>query len=155
MKEVISDTLIESHFNAIKRHLVNNKNRVAFILSRDWCKTIPRDAGVYCFFIDNKLAYVGETGCLRKRMSDLLDTRNHTLRRSIGLKYFSTEKGFIQATSQSKFPEHIESLIEAWMIKHLKVAWLAVSIGRKEFEEWLQQNNSEVEFLNKRKKRKG
>ncbi len=40
------------------------------------------------------------------------------------------------------------------MVDNLKVSWLPVKIGRKEFEEWLQHIHPEVEFLNKRKKRK-
>ncbi len=154
MKEIISDSLIDQYFKQIKSHLLATKNRIPLQLSRKWCRTFIKDSGVYCFFVDDKLSYVGETGSLRKRLADLLDSRNHTLRRSVGEKYFSSEKGYIKATSSIKFPEHIEPLVEKWMIAHLKVSLLPIKIGRKEFEEWLQHIHPEVEFLNKRAKRK-
>lgn len=154
MKEIISQNLIESYFKQIEYYLTKDKNRMTIELSRKWCKQFTKDAGVYCFFIDDKLKYVGETGCLRKRLADLLDSRNHTLRRSIGEKFFSHEKGYLKASSSDKFPVHIESKIEKWMPVHLKVSLLPIKIGRKEFEEWLQTNHPEIEFLNKRKKRK-
>ena len=153
MNEIITDEMIEQYFKNAQSHLVNTSNRISLQLSREWCRTFPKDAGVYCFFVDDKLSYVGETGCLRKRLADLLDSRNHTLRRSIGHKYFSLEKGYAKATSSIKFPAHIETLIENWMPSHLKVALMPIKIGRKEFEEWLQSKYPEVQFLNKRTKR--
>lgn len=154
MKEVITDEMIELYFNLIKEHLTKTSSRIPFQLSREWCKKFPEDAGVYCFFIEDQLRYVGETGCLKKRLADLLDTRNHTLRRSIGEMYFSKEEGYKKTSSQLKFVDHIELKVEQWMINNLKVAWYPVKIGRKEFEEWLQHKHPEIEFLNKRKKRK-
>ena len=154
MEDIISDNLIEKYFKQVKSHLLNKRNRIPLQLSRQWCKSFPKDAGVYCFFIDDNLGYVGETGSLRKRLADLLDSRNHTLRRTVGEKYFSKVKGYAKASSSIKFPVHVELLVEKWMAEHLKVSLFPVKIGRKEFEEWLQHIHPEIEFLNKRKKRK-
>lgn len=153
MSEIITETLIQQHFEKVGNYLLDEKNRIAFELSREWCKAFSKDAGVYCFFVDGILGYVGETGCLRKRLTDLLVSRNHTLRRSIGHKYFGLEEGYMKASSSVKFPDHIEVLIEKWMPSHLQLSLLPIKIGRKEFEEWLQQKYPTVEFLNKRKKR--
>ncbi|MDE3184458.1 MAG: hypothetical protein KGM16_13655 [Bacteroidota bacterium] len=154
MQNVIPGELVEKYFNTICSYLKNKRSRVPYQLSKEWCATLPKEAGVYCFFIDDELRYVGETGYIKKRMKDLLDSRNHTLRRAIGENFFSTEGGYAKATSSIKFPDHIERLVEEWMTKHLKVSLLSIPIGRKEFEEWLQDKYPKVEFLNKRKKRK-
>jgi hypothetical protein len=154
MVGLISDNLIEKHFNTLQQSLLNPSNRFHLQLQRKWFRTFPNVAGVYCFFLDDELCYVGETGCISKRLADLLDTRNHTLRRSIGEKYFSNESGYLKANSQTKYPFNIEDKIEKWMINHLKFSFVPVKIGRKEFEEWLQNSNSNISFFNKRTKRK-
>jgi hypothetical protein len=153
MEEIITDTLIEIHFDLIREHLIKDTSRIPFQLSREWCRSFPNESGVYCFFINDKLSYVGETECLRKRLADLLDTRNHTLRRTIGEKYFFDIEGYKKATSQSKFSDHIEIMVQEWISTNLKVSMCLVKIGRKEFEEWLQNKHPEIKFLNKRKKR--
>ena len=150
----IADSQVHEYFNQIMEYLLDEKNRIKIELTRTWSKTFTKEAGVYCIFIDNQLGYVGETGKLRGRMSDLLNTKNHTLRRSLGGKYFSTEKGYVKASSHKSYSQDIEERLNNLITERLTVSHLAITIGRKEFEEWLQTQHSQIIFLNKRKKRK-
>jgi hypothetical protein len=87
-------------------------------------------------------------------MSDLLDSRHHTVRRTIGERFFSTHDGFIKATTRKKFPDHIEVLVSNHLCNNLMVAVLAVDLGRKELEEMIQASIDAGIRLNKRGKRK-
>lgn len=97
---------------------------------------------------------MGETGNLKGRMNDLLDSRHHTVRRTIGQKLFSTMEGFQKATTKSKFPEHIESLVNEHICTKLSLAFLEVKLGRKELEELIEPSIGIDIRLNKRGKRK-
>ncbi|MDN3676286.1 hypothetical protein QWY90_03060 [Flavobacterium paronense] len=149
---MIDDKLIESYFTEIKNYLINKENQIKFSLVRNQCSEI--EAGVYCFFIDNKIRYIGESGCIKKRINDLLNTKNHSFRRSFGELYFLSNPLYKKASSTSSYHPDIEILLSSKMNKHLSYSFFPMKIGRKEFEEWLQDYYSEVEFLNKRKKRK-
>jgi len=70
-------------------------------------------------------------------MRDLLDTRNHTLRRQLGNTKFGKDPNYRAATSSVKFPRDIEKLLTEFMLTRLKVRALPVSLGRKEIEEKL------------------
>lgn len=68
--------------------LLVESGRVPFEPTWKWMKQFPSGPGVYAIFELGELAYVGESGSLRGRMGDLLDTRHHTLRRSLGEERF-------------------------------------------------------------------
>jgi hypothetical protein len=70
-------------------------------------------------------------------MTDMIDTRNHVIRRNIGEINFSNQTDFVKASANKKFPDTIEHLVENWMKDKLKVTVLAVELGRKELEEYL------------------
>lgn len=124
------------------------------ILTRQWANTIPSQAGVYAFKENEKVVYVGETGNLRGRIKDLLDSRHHTLRRSIGVMHYHHVEGFAKATNKIKFPDHIELLINDHICKKLQFAYMVVSLGRKELEEMIEGLTEKESLLNKRGKRK-
>ena len=96
---------------------------------------------------------MGETGSLKGRMTDLLNTKNHTLRRSIGERIFSNEKGYQKASSTQSYIPAIEEKLNAYIKANLSVSCLPLEIGRKEFEEWVIESNPNMLFYNKRKKR--
>lgn len=98
---------------------------------------MPALPGVYAIFEVEELVYVGETGNLAGRMIDLTDTRNHTLRRTMGAVLFAGCTGFETATSSRKFPSEIETQLRAHFESKLSVALLPMSIGRKEVEEYM------------------
>ncbi len=109
--------------------------RKVFGSSRQWAKQFSLNPGVYAVFELGKLAYVGESGSLRGRMGDLFDTRNHTLRRSLGTQRCSEIAGFEPATSKRTFPSHIEEWLGAYMSRSLAIAVVETPFGRREIEE--------------------
>ena len=130
----------------------NNWRRIT--LSRAWTAEVPNEAGVYPIKEGDKLVYVGETGNLRGRMNDLLDSRHHTLRRTIGHKLFADLEGYLPATTKKKFPSHIEVKVNEHIHNNLSSAFLKVALGRKELEELIETQIELEVRLNKRGKRK-
>ncbi len=128
------------------------KKRRSIELTSDWARSFVSSPGVYVIFFKEKLVYVGETGNLRGRMKDLLDSRHHTLRRSIGGIHFSNVKGYRKADSKNKFPRHIEERVALWVTKNCKISVLPVSLGRKELEERI-QDKYKNKLYNKREQR--
>jgi len=108
-------------------------------LTRAWASDFPPAPGVYVFRDKKKLIYVGETGSLRGRMKDMIDTRNHVLRRNIGNKLYNEIEGFERATSSKKFIEIIEDMLNNHIRENLTVCYMTVELGRKELEEKIQK----------------
>jgi excinuclease UvrABC nuclease subunit len=145
---------IDKYLNQQRQELLKKDNWSNVTLTRGWTSFIPSKAGVYVLRHNNELVYVGETGNLRKRMNDLLDSRHHTLRRTIGQRFFGNHKKFIPATTKRKFPLEIEALVNEHISQNLEIAYLSVSLGRKELEELIEQEIRNEIKLNKRGKRK-
>lgn len=143
-----------NYLTDLKSQLFKADNWNEISLTREWTSTIPSKAGVYTLREDAEIVYVGETGNLKGRMNDLLDSRHHTIRRTIGKKLFSTHKGFIQATTRIKFPDEFEVLVNKHICNKLKIAYLTVELGRKELEEFIERDIKAEIKLNKRGKRK-
>jgi len=144
----------EKYIKGLRDKLVDSKNWKSITISRVWTNKFPSDAGVYAFKEKGKIVYVGETGNLRGRMNDLLDSRHHTIRRTIGERLFSKIKGFKKATNKAKFPNHIEKRVNKHICNNLKIAHLPVPLGRKELEEFIESEIPKELRLNKRGKRK-
>jgi len=153
MKDIFHYNSIESYFNAISKELHKKEKRKKVVLTREWAKQFDKLRGVYFIFEKEKLKYVGETGSLNGRMADLLNTKNHTLRRSIGERMFSMEKGYRKASSTQSYIPSIEEKLNDYIKANLSVSCLPLEIGRKEFEEWVIESNPDLLFYNKRKKR--
>jgi hypothetical protein len=96
------------------------------------------------------LVYVGESGSLSGRVTDMLNSRHHTVRRSLGELRFKNEPGYKKATSSIKYPEHIENLVQETM-KSFKISVLPIPFGRKEFEEYIESKHKPE--LNRKGKR--
>lgn len=144
----------EKYIKDLKDKLLDTKNWKSITMSRTWTSKFPTDAGVYALKENRKVVYVGETGNLRGRMNDLLDSRHHTVRRTIGERYFSKAKGFKKATVKKKFPDKIEKKVNKYICDNLKIACLEVPLGRKELEEFIEAGIPKELRLNKRGKRK-
>jgi hypothetical protein len=69
------------------------------------------------------------------------------------LKYSEHPK-YKKASSLNKFDTGIEGLLDEYIQKNITISYKSVSIGRKEFEDWMQEKHPDIKFLNKRKKRK-
>lgn len=130
--------------------LLTLENRIPIELNIDWVNRLPKGAGVYVIFDYQSTVYVGETGSLRGRMRDLRDTRNHTLRRSVGATKFTELNGYEKATSSKKYASHIEKLLDEVICK-MYVKLIEVDFGRKEIEEHLIAKHNPV--YNRRVKR--
>lgn len=154
MKDIFQYNSIESYFKAISKELHTKEKRKKVVLTREWAKQFDKLRGVYFIFEMDELKYVGETGSLKGRMSDLLNTRNHTLRRSIGERMFLKEKGYQKANSKQSYIPPIEKKLNDYIEANLSVSCLPLEIGRKEFEEWVIESNPNILFYNKRKKRR-
>jgi hypothetical protein len=133
----LTSDIARAHVSAHIAFLANVAGAIALGRGKDWLKQFPPNPGVYCIFEGNELIYAGETGSLKGRMRDLLDTRNHTFRREVGKTKFGTHSAYRLASSKVKFPDEIEQLLTDFMLKHLRVKVTPVGLGRKEIEEKL------------------
>ena len=132
---MLSDSEILSFLNTLEKLLLSEARRQKIVLSGDWTKQFPSAAGVYVVFSGDSVVYVGETGNLRGRMKDLLDSRHHVLRRTIGSSLFSGEMGYEEATSKKKFPSRFEKELDTWIEYRMRLSAIPVRLGRKELEE--------------------
>lgn len=143
---------IQREIERIEKHLFNSKNWKELTLNRQWAKSFPDDSGVYMLFENGKLVYVGESGSLSGRVTDMLNSRHHTVRRALGELRFKNVPGYKKATSSIKYPEHIEKMVEETM-KSFKISVLPIPFGRKEFEEYAELKHKPE--LNRKGKRGG
>lgn len=104
---------------------------------RELAKQKPSIAGVYVIFEDKDIVYVGESGCLQRRIIDLSETRNHQFRRTLGVIRFSKVPRFRKATTRKKFPLHIEQKVDKWIKEKCQIVVVPLDLGRKEFEEYM------------------
>lgn len=137
---MLTDKQIEQYFEEMENKLLDQNNFLNVILASSWVKTFPHKPGVYIAVENERIVYIGETGSIRGRMRDLLDSRHHTLRRNIGELNFSDKKGYEKATTKKKFPLHIEKIVEKYISENIKISFVPTKIGRKEIEERLIHN---------------
>lgn len=92
--------------------------------SHEWA-AVPATPGVYAIWRvrSRKLAYVGQTANLKKRMRDLTRCLNHTARRKL-----AAELGF-DGTD--------EPTLSTAIGEGFRVSYLAIAFGRVELEEYL------------------
>lgn len=114
-----------------------NSTRHPIELTRTWASQFPNKPSVYIFRLGDAIIYAGETGSIRGRMKDIIDTRNHTLRRSLGTKLYSGRPDFTKPSASSKFCNEIELELNAYISFNLTFSFLPVELGRKELEEKL------------------
>ncbi len=136
---MLSDEQIRDYLELMEKELTTKKNEKKTELSASWVSGFPPVPGTYIAFEEGFLVYAGETGNIRGRMRDLLDSRHHTLRRNIGKHNFSHEDGYEDADSHEKFPKHIEKRVDAWLREKITISVLPMKLGRKELEEKLVQ----------------
>jgi len=114
-----------------------NSTRHQILLTGSWASPFPNTPGVYIFRRGESIIYVSETGSLPGRMKDIIDTRNHTLRRSVGTKLYSDRIDFTKSSSKQRFCDAIEKQLNQYIVSNLTLSFLPVSLGRKELEERL------------------
>lgn len=147
---------IDQYLEALREQLLDDNNWKQIVLTRKWARLAPDKAGVYALKRGEQLLYVGETGNLHGRMLDLLDSRQHSVRRTLGARLYGDQEGFVKATPSRKFPPQFEQLLNEYITSNLMVAYVVVPLGRKELEELVDKSMGDSEHrLNKRSKRKG
>ncbi|HRK80913.1 MAG TPA: GIY-YIG nuclease family protein [Saprospiraceae bacterium] len=127
---------IEDYLSKLENDLLNGKWQLVET-NYGWTDKFQSTAGVYVVKEEGEICYVGETGNLKKRMRDLLDTRNHSLRRTIGCARFAGKEGYEIATPSRKFPPQFEEELNRFFEDNFEVSAIEVLIGRKELEERL------------------
>ncbi|MFK7946621.1 MAG: GIY-YIG nuclease family protein [Saprospiraceae bacterium] len=142
---------IETYLANLEIKLLEGKRQL-FSFTKEWKESFDTSAGVYLIREEGKICYVGETGSLRQRMKDLLDTRNHSLRRTVGNKRFVDLEDYKQGTASKKFPPRLEAELNKIFEDNFEVTTIVVKIGRKELEERLVEKYQPI--YNKRGKRK-
>lgn len=126
-----------------------SSDKIKFQKVKSWRDDIiPDFPGVYALY-ENKdsLLYIGETGNLRERMSDICRTVNHTFRRELGHKRYNAIK------TKKKFGSDIEILLDQFFDEKLHVSFIKVNFGRIEIETYLVTKYQSM-LLNSEKKRK-
>jgi hypothetical protein len=143
MQQFVLDYLDKLHFELLR------SNRHKIELTRSWASDFPSTPGIYIIRLGDTIIYAGETGSIRGRLKDMTDTRNHTLRRSIGVKLYSSRPDFTKPSSKSKFCDAIEAELNKYITSCMTLSFLPVDLGRKELEEKLIKMYS-PEYNNKR-----
>jgi hypothetical protein len=127
---------IEDYLTKLENELLNGNWRMVEN-SISWAEQFISEAGVYAIKEEGIICYVGESGNIKKRILDLLDTRNHSLRRTIGSAKFAGQEGYEMATPSRKFPPQFEEELNRIFEDNFEVSAIEVPIGRKELEERL------------------
>lgn len=104
-------------------------------LTRAHCSDWPEAPGVYGLYDPTGLIYIGESGSLSARASDLFQTRHHQFRRSLGAYLFSGHPQYAPATSRRAYCEEIEMRLSGYIENTIRYAVLPIAVGRKEIEE--------------------
>ncbi len=133
----MTKTEIEEYLIKLEYKLLIEAKRHSIELNRQWPNQFPETAGVYVLRDKNEICYVGETGKLRGRMIDILDTRNHTFRRSLGSSLFCDRSDYTKVSPSKTFCPDIEELLNSYISTNLSVSLIPVILGRKELEETL------------------
>lgn len=149
--KTLTDDQVDSLLDSFENKLFSQE-RKSISLTKKWAEEFSEDAGVYAVFEDDEIVYVGETGKLTGRFADLLDTRNHALRRNVGKQRFHSAPGYKDASVRDKFPTHIETLVENRIKNNMKVSVLTLKLGRLELEEWLIEKHDPRYNLKRKRK---
>lgn len=110
------------------KELLETQDKIAYSFDRGWTKNFPKEPGVYAFFIDNELSYIGETAEIKSRMSDSRRTYNHSFRKKVGRIDFDSE------VFGKKFPEPVEASLNSFFEEKVSVSFVAIDFGRLEIE---------------------
>lgn len=130
-------TEIEEYLLKLEHKLLIESERKPIELTRDWANSFPNQSAVYLFREEGEICYVGESGSIRGRMNDVLNTKNHTVRRNLGSNHYSEHLSYEKATSKKSFADEIELMLNDRIKKHLTLSYIVVDLGPKELEERL------------------
>ena len=133
----MTKTEIEEYLLKLEHKLIIESERKPIELTRNWANSFPNQSAVYLFREEGEICYVGESGSIRGRMNDILNTKNHTVRRNLGNTHYSEHPNYEKATSKKSFADEIELMLNDRIQNHLTLSYIVVDLGRKELEERL------------------
>jgi len=112
-----------------------------FQFSKAWKNIFPTAPGIYAIYDQNELVYIGETSNLKKRMSEVHRTYNHTFRKKLGLQLFGSRP------NGNKYSNARETRLNRYYTDNLTFRFLPLWLGRLELETVLISRN-QVGLLN-------
>ena len=133
----MTKTEIEEYLIKLEHKLLIESKRIKIELTRDWAKSFPNESAVYLFRENGEICYIGESGSIRGRMTDILNTKNHNVRRNLGNTHYAEHPNYEKATSKKSFAIEIELMLNDRIQKNLTLSYIVVDLGRKELEERL------------------
>lgn len=71
---------IENYLSNLENEIINGEWKLVQTVT-NWAEIFKSAAGVYVVREEGEICYVGESENIKRRMLDLLDTRNHSLRK--------------------------------------------------------------------------
>ena len=137
IKHKLGEDIIHNYLSTFCSYLSDSTHAQPIQLNIQWVNSFPKRPGVYAVFNSNTVIYVGETGNLRARMKNMLDSRQHVLRRNVGKQLFHNHPNYEQATTSVTFPDVLENMLNDHMESTFSVCAVTVELGRKEIEEEL------------------
>lgn len=129
---------IINYLDEIDNHL-KTSNKIQFEYNLLWASQFEDKPAIYAIFKGDGLVYIGETASLKKRMSDIRRTYNHTFRKHLGIKLFKVKpniKGF--------FSEENEKALSSYFEENIKVTFYYINFGRSEAESYIIHKNKGV-----------
>lgn len=146
---------VQLYLQDLKNQLFSDSNWKEIVPDPNWAAQFPDEAGVQAIRqkADNVVIYIGQTGNIKERMEDLLETRNHSARRTLGHRLYKEMIGYEKADQSNKFPAEFEILLDKHVTAELQVAYLKVKLGRLELVEMIVGQLPDESRLNKRGKR--
>jgi len=129
---------VVAYFKALEAELLDPNRRTAFGFAAEFRESVPEAGGVYVFFHQGRVVYVGETTSLRQRLAvHMRNPENHVLALKIARLLYDKLNGSGSAGSARKFLESHKEATRQWAASNLHVAFADMAIGRKELEERL------------------
>lgn len=126
---------IIKYLDEIDKHL-KTANRIQFEFNLLWSRQFQDTPAVYAFFKKTELIYIGETASLKKRMSDIRRTYNHTFRKQIGIREFN-----VITNNKGVFPDAIETALNTYFEENISMTYYYINFGRSEAESYLIHKN--------------
>lgn len=133
-----SDQQVAAFLAAKEAELFKPDQRIAITFDADFRHALPATGGVYAFFHNDAVFYIGETTSLRQRLgTHMRNPENHVLALKIARQLFDHAHGDGTAGSKKKFDEEHKEATRKWVSENLRVAFVPIPIGRKELEDRL------------------
>ncbi len=126
---------IIKYLDEIDKHL-KTSSKVRFEYNVLWSRQFNDTPAVYAIFKKDVLIYIGETASLKKRMSDIKRTYNHTFRKQIGIREFNTI-----INNKGVFSDDIETALNNYFEENISLTYYYINFGRSEAESYLIHKN--------------